>query len=60
MNKPFNNLDEQDYFFDVNNRTDNVASATECTGLMPIPPEDDDESESYNQIYIIPKQNKNE
>lgn len=28
-----------------------VASATECTGLMPTPPQNDAELESYQQLY---------
>ena len=28
----------------------NVASANECTGLMPQPPQDGDELESYQQL----------
>lgn len=28
-----------------------VASATECTGLMPVPPEDAEEYESYAELY---------
>lgn len=28
-----------------------TASATECTGLMPTPPENEDELEAYQQLY---------
>ena len=34
-------------FFDVSK----VASATECTGLMPSLPQSDDEDESYASLY---------
>ena len=36
----------------------NSASATECTGLMPTPPENEEEAESYNEIYVVPKELK--
>jgi hypothetical protein len=29
-------------------------SATDCTGLMSIPPEDEDAAESYLKLYDIP------
>lgn len=34
---------------------DTVASATECTGLIPTPPLSESEAESYTDIYTIPK-----
>ena len=34
---------------------DKVASNTECTGLMPTPPQSEDEEESYSDIYTVPK-----
>lgn len=34
---------------------DTVASATECTGLMPTPPISEDEVESYTDLYSIPQ-----
>ena len=52
--KPKKNYEEEieyDAFADTNA----VASATECTGLMYSPPEDEYEAESYNDIYVIPK-----
>ena len=33
-----------------------TASATECTGLIQIPPRNEDEAESYGDIYVIPEQ----
>lgn len=41
-------------FFDEYDALTGVVSATECTGLMYRPAEDDDEAESYNEIYTIP------
>ena len=32
-----------------------VASATECTGLMPTPPADDAQAESYTELYPVPQ-----
>ena len=37
-----------------------VASATECTGLIQIPPENDWQQESYNDIYEIPRRRNRE
>ena len=34
---------------------DTVASATECTGLIPTPPLSESEAEAYTDIYTIPK-----
>ena len=33
-----------------------VASVTEFTGLIQIPPVDDDEIEAYSDIYAVPEQ----
>lgn len=35
--------------------SENVASATECTGLIPTPPISEEEAESYTKIYNIPQ-----
>ncbi len=32
-----------------------VASATECTGLIPAPPANEAEAESYTELYPIPQ-----
>lgn len=53
--QPEKALDE-DLFFDI----DQVASATECTGLIPTPPLSEEEAESYTDIYTIPKPEKDE
>ncbi len=37
--------------------SDNVASATECTGLIPSAPINEDEMDSYASLYSIPKGN---
>lgn len=41
-------LDDTDFL-----RQNNVASATDCTGLMPSNPYTEDEAESYSAIYDI-------
>jgi len=33
-----------------------VASGTECTGLIQIPPMNEDEADSYREIYRVPEQ----
>lgn len=34
--------------------TDGIASGTECTGLIPATPEDEEQMESYQEIYEVP------
>ena len=52
-NEPENEIDyEKDLLIDTNS----VVSANECTGLMPTPPHDIYEAESYTEIYSVPKQ----
>ena len=53
--RPLKNKEETSYVDDILNKIDSVASATECTGLMPTPPENEAEEDSYNEIYVIPK-----
>ena len=55
--KPILNTEDIDgsYAFDMQNEFNGVVSATECTGLMPVPPQNDGEAESYNEIYVVPK-----
>ena len=53
--RPLKIKKEDSYADDVLNKIDSVASATECTGLMPTPPETEEEAESYNEIYVVPK-----
>ncbi len=35
--------------------TDEVVSGTGCTGLIQTPPEDEQEAESYTELYPVPK-----
>ena len=54
--KPNKNYDpEEEIDYDALSDSNSVASATECTGLMYSPPEDEFEAESYSDIYKIPK-----
>lgn len=32
-----------------------VVSGTECTGLIPTPPENEQEAESYTDLYAVPE-----
>jgi hypothetical protein len=43
-------LQDEDSFFN----SESVASATECTGLIPTPPVSEEEAESYTKIYDVP------
>lgn len=48
--KPYNEEDDRELF-------DNdlfVSSATECTGLIPAAKTEEDEIESYSEIYDVP------
>lgn len=38
--------------------SNSVASANECTGLMPTPATRDDKKESYSDIYEVPVKGK--
>ena len=54
MDKPIrkkNDAPDKDCFYDALVETDSVVCATECTGLMHRPPQNEAESESYNEIY---------
>lgn len=50
-----NDSPDKDSFYDKLIDTDAVASATECTGLMYRPPENEYEAESYSDIYVVPQ-----
>ena len=52
---PQKNYEPEEIEYDVLVDTNSVASATECTGLMYAPPEDEYEAESYSNIYSVPK-----
>ncbi|MGN0801826.1 MAG: hypothetical protein ACI4MF_04420 [Candidatus Faecivicinus sp.] len=43
--------DEREPFHDV----EDVASATECTGLMPVLPKDEGQNVNYAELYAIHK-----
>ncbi|MBW7573634.1 hypothetical protein [Caproiciproducens faecalis] len=49
-------LKDVDSFF----TSDEVISATECTGLIQTPPISEEEAESYTQIYHVPKPENDE
>ena len=53
MDKPKRTFD-----LDLIDEAGNVASQTECTGLIQIPPENDWERESYKDIYEVPRRKK--
>ena len=44
-----------DYTDFVDSCSNTVVSGTECTGLIPTPPESEPESEAYSDLYTIPK-----
>lgn len=46
----------KNYSYEIFDKDNTVVSATECTGLIQIPPTNFDESESYSDIYVIPDQ----
>lgn len=48
-------IQEEDYLFDMLSKQNGVVSANECTGMMAIPPQSEEEAEAYNEIYVIPK-----
>ena len=52
--------EEKEFDYDFADVVNNVASATECTGLMYLPPQDEDEVESYADIYSVPKNKINQ
>jgi len=43
-------------FYDILDEYNAVASMTECTGLIQIPPTNIDEAEAYSEIYSVPEQ----
>lgn len=54
--KTAHTADSFEFEFDILNKNNTVVSATECTGLMPTPPCDMSEADSYTDIYVVPKQ----
>ena len=53
---PFDTV--KDYQYDLENEINSVVSQTECTGLIQIPPQDEEEAEAYTEIYTVPKNDK--
>ena len=53
--KPLFDDVQESYEDDLLSEHNGVASATECTGLMPTPANDYSEAESYSEIYVVPK-----
>ncbi|MBO5060753.1 MAG: hypothetical protein J6C82_07560 [Clostridia bacterium] len=49
--KKFENFD-----LDIIDELNTVASTTECTGLIQLPPTNEEEAESYGRIYVVPEQ----
>ena len=54
MKEPLPKKKQEYDFFAEYDALSGVVSATECTGLMYRPAEDDDEADSYNDICSIP------
>jgi hypothetical protein len=48
-------LSEEDFFDQMFFDQEQVVSATECTGLIPTPPQSAEQAESYAQLYHIPQ-----
>lgn len=44
------------YVAEILDNPDNVASANECTGLIPVPPQNMGETEAYSGLYVVPEQ----
>lgn len=49
-------MKDEDFEFDIMEELNTVASVTECTGLMQIPPISEEEAEAYGEIYVVPEQ----
>ncbi|MDD6735377.1 MAG: hypothetical protein PUE13_03585 [Clostridiales bacterium] len=49
-------MKKENFEFDITEKLNTVASATECTGLIQIPPTNEEEAESYGDIYVVPEQ----
>lgn len=46
--------ENKSFEYEVANEISDVASVTECTGLMPTPPQNSAENEAYSEICIVP------
>lgn len=49
-------MKKKNFEIDLLDETNGIASSTECTGLIQIPPRCEEESESYSEIYRVPEQ----
>lgn len=49
-------LKMKNYEIDLLSTPNAIASTTECTGLIQIPPTSEEEAEAYGDIYVIPEQ----
>ena len=49
----------ENFDLDIIDKYNNVASITECTGLIQIPPTSEEEAEAYWEIYVIHEQLNN-
>ena len=49
-------LKKKNFEIDLLDDPNAIASTTECTGLIQIPPTCEEESEAYGEIYVIPEQ----
>lgn len=47
---------KENFDFDLMHELNTVASSTECTGLIQIPPTREEEVEAYGDIYVVPEQ----
>lgn len=48
--------EQKNYSYEILDKTNDVVSTNECTGLIQIPPTSIDEAEAYSDIYVIPNQ----
>ena len=48
-------MKDEEFAKDILKNSNDVASTTECTGLMQTPPENEAQAEAYNNIYTVPK-----
>lgn len=51
-------VENHDYQYDLENELSSVVSATECTGLIQVPPQDEEEAAAYAEIYTVPKNDR--
>ena len=49
-------MQDKNFEEDLMDELNTVASYTECTGLIQIPPTDSEQADAYGKIYVIPNQ----